>query len=195
MVLTEREPNGRACGLARFALGVALVLATTAGAESHAWFVLTSEGQSALERGEYARAEQLLLAALHEADESGPGTIRQAASLNNLAVLYEAQNELARAEGLYQRALSIQEQLLGPTHPAFALGLATLADVERRRGQFVQAELRFRRALAAQERGLGTMHPALARTLDRLATLLRQTGRDAEAASLEGRAQEIRARY
>jgi tetratricopeptide (TPR) repeat protein len=174
---------------------VALVLSPAAWADPDAWFVLTSEGQSALERGEYARAEQLLLAALHEADESGRGTIRQAASLNNLAVLYEARNELARAEVLYRQALAIQEQLLGPTHPAFALGLGTLADLERRRGQFAQAEPLFRRALAVQERALGPTHPTLARTLDRLAMLLRQTGRDAEAAELEARAQEIRARY
>jgi tetratricopeptide (TPR) repeat protein len=174
---------------------VALLLPTIVGADANAWFLLTSEGTQALERGEYARAEQLLLSALGEAEGSGRRDIRLAASLNNLAVLYEARNELGRAEGLYRQALAIQEQLLGPTHPAVALGLGTLAELQRRRGQYAQAEPLFRRALAAQEQALGSMHPSLARTLDRLAALLRQTGREGEAAGLEARAQDIRARY
>jgi tetratricopeptide (TPR) repeat protein len=174
---------------------MALIMSTLVEAETSAWYRLTSEGQSALERGEYARAEQLLLSALQEAEESGRATIRLAASLKNLGVLYETWNELERAGELYRRALAIQEQLLGPTHPAFALSLATLADLERRRGRFAQAEPLFRQAVAAQEQALGSMHPTLARTLERQATLLRQTGREVEAAGLEARAREIRARY
>jgi tetratricopeptide (TPR) repeat protein len=40
-----------------------------------------------------------------------------ATSLNNLAALYRAQGKYAEAEPLYQRALKICEQALGPDHP------------------------------------------------------------------------------
>ena len=41
----------------------------------------------------------------------------QRLSLHNLALLYEAQGKYAEAKPLYQRALAICEQALGPDHP------------------------------------------------------------------------------
>jgi hypothetical protein len=38
-------------------------------------------------------------------------------TLNNLAVLYKAMDRHAEAEPLYQRALTVFEHALGPTHP------------------------------------------------------------------------------
>ena len=38
-------------------------------------------------------------------------------TLSNLAVLYKALGRYAEAEALYQRALPLFEQALGPTHP------------------------------------------------------------------------------
>jgi hypothetical protein len=38
-------------------------------------------------------------------------------TLNNLAVLYKAAGEYAKAQPLYERALGIFEAVLGPTHP------------------------------------------------------------------------------
>jgi len=38
-------------------------------------------------------------------------------TLNNLAVLYKDMGRYAEAEPLYQRALAVFEQALGPTHP------------------------------------------------------------------------------
>jgi tetratricopeptide (TPR) repeat protein len=40
-----------------------------------------------------------------------------AQSLNNLAALYYAQGKYEEAEPLYQRALKIWDQALGPYHP------------------------------------------------------------------------------
>ena len=40
-----------------------------------------------------------------------------AASLNNLAELYDAQGKYAEAEPLYKRALVIVEKALEPDHP------------------------------------------------------------------------------
>ncbi len=43
-----------------------------------------------------------------------------ATSLNNLAMLYQAQGRYAEAEPLYKRSLAIGEKALGPEHPNVA---------------------------------------------------------------------------
>jgi tetratricopeptide (TPR) repeat protein len=50
-----------------------------------------------------------------------------ATSLNNLAMLYQAQGAFAKAEPLLLRALDIQEYAPGPRHPALATSLNNLA--------------------------------------------------------------------
>ena len=47
----------------------------------------------------------------------GPEHPDTAASLNNLAALYYAMGDYAKAEPLYRRALAIYEKALGPEHP------------------------------------------------------------------------------
>ncbi len=44
-------------------------------------------------------------------------------SLDNLAVLYQAQGRYAEAEPLHQRSLAIFEKALGPEHPDVAQSL------------------------------------------------------------------------
>ena len=48
-------------------------------------------------------------------------------SLNNLAQLYQAQEQYDRAEPLLKRALAILEKTLGPNHPNVAMSLNNLA--------------------------------------------------------------------
>jgi len=48
-------------------------------------------------------------------------------SLNNLALLLKDQGELAAARPLYERALDIDERVLGPDHPSTAGSLNNLA--------------------------------------------------------------------
>ncbi len=50
----------------------------------------------------------------------GPEHPDVANSLNNLAVLYHAQERNAEAEPLFQRSLAILEKALGPEHPDVA---------------------------------------------------------------------------
>ncbi len=53
-----------------------------------------------------------------------------AQSLNNLASLLRAQGDYAAARPLFERALTIREQALGPLHPHTATSLNNLADLE-----------------------------------------------------------------
>ena len=60
----------------------------------------------------------------------GPGHPDVATSLNNLAVLYDAQGAYERALPLYERALAILEKALGPGHPSTKRVSANLAALQ-----------------------------------------------------------------
>jgi tetratricopeptide (TPR) repeat protein len=75
-----------------------------------------------------------------------------AASLNNLAALYYHQDQSAKAEPLYQRALAIYEEALGPEHPDVATSLNNLAGLYYNQGQSAKAEPLYQRALTIRER-------------------------------------------
>ncbi len=91
--------------------------------EETRWERLVADGETAFQAGRYAEAEKLCLAALKEAEEFGEQDPRLATSLNNLAVLYDAQGHYAQAEPFYQRAITIYEKALGPEHPDVAATL------------------------------------------------------------------------
>ncbi len=57
----------------------------------------------------------------------GKGHPNVAIFMNNLAELYRALGDYAKAEPLYKRSLAIYEKVLGPEHPQEALGLNNLA--------------------------------------------------------------------
>jgi tetratricopeptide (TPR) repeat protein len=61
-------------------------------------------------------------------------------SLNNLALLYAAQRDYAKAEPFYKRSLAIWEKALGPDHPNVALSLENLADLYRNTKRNNEAE-------------------------------------------------------
>ena len=60
---------------------------------------------------------------------------------------------------LYQRALAIREQELGPTHPNTASSLNNLAGLYESQGNYNEALPLCQRALAICEKQLGPTHP------------------------------------
>ena len=70
------------------------------------------------------------------------------------------------AEPLYQRALAIREQSLGPEHPEIATSLSNLAVLYRDQGKYAQAEPLYQRALMIFEKVLGPEHPEVATVLN-----------------------------
>ena len=81
------------------------------------WEAYIAAGQRAFHRADYAEAETRFEAALNEAAGIGADDPRFATSLNELALLYQAQARYRNAEPLYRRALEIREKVLGPEHP------------------------------------------------------------------------------
>src|SRR5262249_10934322 len=60
-------------------------------------------------------------------------------SLNNLALLYKNQGKYAEAEGLYKRALVIQEKTYGRDHPDVAQSLNDLAGLYQNENRYADA--------------------------------------------------------
>ena len=122
----------------------------------------------------------------------GPEHPDTATSLNNLAVLLQAQGDLAGARPLYERALAIREKVLGPEHPDTATSLNNLAVLLQAQGDLAGARPLFERALAIREKVLGPEHPDTATSLNNLAVLLGAQGDLAGARPLFERALAIR---
>ncbi len=76
-----------------------------------------------------------------------------ATSLNNLALLYEAQGKYAEAEPLYGRALAILEKTLGPDHPNVAQSLENYAALLREINRKTEAA-----ELEARAKAIRTKH-------------------------------------
>jgi len=106
-------------------------------------------------------------------------------------LLYDAMGAYARAEPLYQRALAIHEQALGPEHPDTATSLNNLAGLYYAMGAYARAEPLYQRALAIAEKALGPEHPQTAISLNNLALLYDAMGAYARAEPLYQRALAI----
>jgi len=164
-------------------------------------------------QGKFADAETAHRRALGIREKVlGPNHPDTATSLNNLAnVLFEqgkdertsAADQRARAssgqrvqsvsevEGLYRRALAIQERVLGPEHPALANTLNNLAALLDQQGKFTESEPLQRRALAILEKALGPLHPDTAATLTTLAVSLDRQNKIIESEQVYLRAVEV----
>ena len=57
------------------------------------------------------------------------------------------------------RALTIEQAVLGAHHPNLALGLNNLALLHYERGAYLEAQTLLRRALAIEEEAYGPDHP------------------------------------
>ena len=113
-------------------------------------------------------------------------------------LLYETASYLTdrahypEAEKLYQRALSIQEQLLGPEHPNVATSLNGLANLYYEQGKYAEAESLYQRTLLIREQQLGPDHLDVAMSLNGLANLYVYQGKYSEAKLFYQRALRIR---
>jgi tetratricopeptide (TPR) repeat protein len=81
-----------------------------------------------------------------------------AASLNNLALLYDSQGRYAEAEPLYQQALEMTKRLLGEEHPSVATSLNNLAGLYNSQGRYAEAEPLYQQALDIAKQVLGANH-------------------------------------
>ncbi len=118
--------------------------------------------------------------------------LRTSTLLNGLASYRHcALAAYAEARPLYERALAINEKVLGPDHPDTALSLNNLALLLQDQDEFAAARPLHERALAIREKALGPDHPDTAESLNNLALLLQAEGDLAGARPLFERALAI----
>jgi tetratricopeptide (TPR) repeat protein len=111
------------------------------------WAVLSEEVMSLYQKGQYDRAVVVAKKALNVAEKAGGSNHPSVAvSLNNLALLYQAQGQYAQAEPLCTRSLAIREDTLGPNHSDVATSLENMAELYRQSGRAKEAELLATRA-------------------------------------------------
>jgi tetratricopeptide (TPR) repeat protein len=108
--------------------------------------------------------------------------------LNKTGCYLDDRARYSEAEPLYQQALSIREQQLGPDHPNTATTLNNLAVLYRSQGKYEQAEPLYVRALRIREEQLGPAHPDIAQSLNNLASLYKSQGKYEQAEPLYIRA-------
>jgi len=89
--------------------------------------------------------------------------------------------DYAAARPYYERALAINEQVLGPEHPATAASLNNLGFLLKSLGDYAAARPYYERALAIYEQVLEPEHPDTALSLNNLGFLLDSQGEYAAA--------------
>ena len=137
------------------------------------------------EKGKFTEALPLSQRALAISEKSfGPQHQNTAATLCNLAILYQCMGDYAKALPLYERSLAIREKTLGPRHRDTAFSLNGLAHLHQAMGDYAKAVPLYERSLAIQEKTPGPQHPETAFTLNLLASLHKDMGDYAKAVPL-----------
>jgi len=136
----------------------------------------------------WSRHADLVFSVLGVGEES----LQRAAYLNNLALIQDSTGAYKDAKALFERALAITEQALGPDHPDVASILGNSANVHMHMGAFGEAKPLLERALAIKEKAFGPDHPDFAATLNNLADNQDSMGLYEEAKALYERALTIR---
>ncbi|MEM9462100.1 MAG: serine/threonine-protein kinase [Myxococcota bacterium] len=131
------------------------------------------------------------MVALPLAQRSGE-PLQEANSLNDLGLVLDKQGDYEGARLHFERALAIQQEVLGSDHPQVARSLSTLGHVLQRQGDYDDARIHHQRALTIGEKVLGPDHPQMAHALLGLATVALDAGDRASARSHAEQAVSIR---
>jgi tetratricopeptide (TPR) repeat protein len=169
-------------------LALSLFFVFWLGCQQQTWESAMAAGQQAIQQGNYADAERLLLLAVRKAEEFGLEDRRVAVSLSQLAQVYAGQGKYVEAEPVYLQALKIYQAVHGEFHADVAATLNNLGVLHRMYGQYAQAEPLLTRALAIKEQLFGLSHPDVALSVVNLAQLHVVQGQPEKAEPLYRRA-------
>ena len=155
------------------------------------WDKSMTEVQEAMGRGEYAYAEKLLIEALSQAEMWEKSDQRLATVLYNLGEVYRKQQEFAKAEPYFWKALPIWAKSVGAEHQEMAKGLMSLAKIYARKREYTKAEPLIKQALKIQEKTLGLEHLNLLQSLEEYSNLLKLMNRQGKAEKIDRRMKNI----
>lgn len=179
MVLKKKGPR---LGMIAAVMMAATLLDQTAIGQDAAWEGLINAGRNALQQGNFSEAERQFESALEAAEGFPSGDARLGKSFNNLAAVYYAQEDYARAEPLMRRALGELRETLGPDDTEVAQTMKNLAALYYLQGNRAEAEALLKQALEILEQVHGPNHAFVATVLSNLAGLYQSENRyqDAE---------------
>ncbi len=142
------------------------------GADEDALADLEGRANQAYAAGDYKEAETLTKK-YREKIEDVYGILHPnvASALNNLALIYKAQNRHEEAVILFQRALKINQTTLGLNHPAVVASMLNLSMQFESMGNLKDAVLQQQKALEITESALGPDHPNVLTMKDELTQL------------------------
>jgi len=119
-------------------------------------------------------------------------SLEEANALNQQVVKLYQQGRYSDAITVAEKALAINEKVLGAEHPKVATSLNNLAMLYYYLGEYARSKPLYLRALAIREKTLGAEHPKVALSLNNLAMLYYYLGDYARAEPLLKRALAIR---
>jgi tetratricopeptide (TPR) repeat protein len=114
--------------------------------------------------------------------------------LERLSMLYYKQGRYLEAEPLLQKALTLQQQLLGPDHPDVAQSFNNLANLYKSQGRYSEAEPLYLQSLEILEHQSDSDHLNVSAILNNFAGLYEFQDRHSEAERLYLRSLEIKER-
>jgi eukaryotic-like serine/threonine-protein kinase len=135
-------------------------------------------------QGRFAEAKGLYLHALSMLENAQAPATDVSALLDDLAQVYAREQQWALAKQTYERALEVDQRMLGDDHPRIAMHLHNLAVVAQNLGDLARAEELYRDAIRRKERAYGVGDPQTADAKINYGMLLHREGRLAEAEPL-----------
>jgi len=166
------------------------LLAQYAGTELD---LLEHQTMAQLHDGRTAEAMNSALRAVALAGRTYPAdNVNVTTSLNNLAILYQAQGEFDKAEPLLLRSYTIRKKAFGDEDSGTAEAANNLADLYRARGLPEKAEPLYLSALSVFERKAGPNDPATATVVNNLAAVYESQAKFSKSEAFFLRALKVR---
>lgn len=153
---------------------------------------LTAQADTALQIGDYNKAEQLLKEALVEAQAFGENDPRVAATLVNLGIALQNLEKFQEAEDVLKRVINLARTVFGYDHLEVAKAMNNLAGLYYEQSQYQKAEPLCQQILTIYERTLGRDHLDVAMIATNLAMLYHNQKDYSRAEPLYQRALSIR---
>ena len=161
-------------------------------AQDETWVKLNSEVLTLYSSRQYQDAIVQGIKLLDYSERTfGPDHVTTGTTQANLAFVYKAMGQFAKALPLYVRALDISEKGYGREHPLTSSRLNNLAGLYESTGQYEKALPIYLRALEISEKAEGPEHPTTGSRLSNLADVYRAIGQYDKALPLYIRALDI----
>jgi CHAT domain-containing protein/tetratricopeptide (TPR) repeat protein len=202
--------------LRRTVVGLVVSTITIVAAVTFAWMLLEKRAEDAretaasaetigetsrmlLEAGEINRALRSAKEGLRFAEALSNRRPNDATQQRNVAVGHLRLGDVLRAAGHpteamteYQKALELQEKVLGHQHPDLAQTLNSIVSLLVFQGRYSEAESKLVRALEIRKRAIGQGHPYVAKSMNDLADVYYKLARYGAAETLQRKALAIR---